>query len=160
MSTQYEAHGVRFQYPENWELAQQIEGQDVFITVSNNGSSFWSLSLFPNCPEAADILESALEAFREEYEELDEYSTETTLCGLETLACELEFVCLELINSGFIRVFVTPKFTALVLYQGSDHELAETHDLLEAISSSLVCDFDFESDSDSDTGFDSMEHID
>jgi hypothetical protein len=141
--SQFEAHGVRFQFPEDWELTEQAEGRDVFLTVSNRGSSFWSLSLFPDRPAATEVLESALEAFREEYEELDEYFTQATVCGHEALACELEFVCLELINSAFFRVFTTEDFTVLVLYQGTDHELVETHDLLEAISSSLNCDSGF-----------------
>jgi hypothetical protein len=36
-----------------------------------------------------------------------------------------------------LRVFRTGRFTALVLYQGTDHELEETRNVLEEISNTL-----------------------
>jgi len=46
-----------------------------------------------------------------------------------------------LINTAALRAFETPGFTAVVLYQGTDHELRETRSVLEAITRSLTLTF-------------------
>jgi hypothetical protein len=137
----YAAHGIRFRYPAAWQLTEQEAGGEVSIAVSSPETSFWSLSLFFDRPQPEQVMESALDAFREEYDEIDIYPVSANLCRQKNLARDVEFVCLDLLNSAFLRAFRTARFTALVLYQGTDHELEdETQPLLEAISNSLQCD--------------------
>lgn len=138
----YSAHGVRFRYPPDWEVTEEKRGSDVSITVASPETSFWSVTLLPECPDPQRAVESAVQAFQEEYEDVDVYPVEGGLCHRPNIARDIEFVCYELINSAFLRAFRTDRFTALVLYQGTDHELKETRDLMEEISSSLQCDFD------------------
>ena len=87
-------------------------------------------------------METALDAFRKEYEELDIYPVSETICDRDCLARDVEFVCLELINSAFLRTFRSDHFTALILYQGTDFELEMTREQLENISLSLQCEGD------------------
>jgi hypothetical protein len=54
----------------------------------------------------------------------------------------VEFVCLELVNSAFLRAFRLGESSALVLYQGTDHELEDTRPILEEISASLQWEAD------------------
>lgn len=137
MQNVYHEHGVRFRYPSGWELTEQHVDNEVTITVSSPETSFWALVLHFEGPRPEDLIESALDAFREEYEELDIYSTEAMLCHRANVARDVEFVCFELINSAFLRAFRTGRFSALVLYQGTDHELEQTRETLESISASL-----------------------
>ena len=137
----YVAHGVRFRYPDDWDLSEQQTANEVTITISSRETSFWSLTLFFDRPQPERVLETALEAFRDEYDDIDVYPAETMLCRLNNLSRDVEFVCFELINSAFLRVFCTGRFTALVFYQGTDHELEETRSVLEEISNTLQCDF-------------------
>jgi hypothetical protein len=44
----------------------------------------------------------------------------------------------ELINSAFLRAVEIGSRTALILYQGTDHELESTRTVLEAISASFA----------------------
>jgi hypothetical protein len=136
----YSEHGVGFRYPAAWELAEQRAGKEVTITVSSPETSFWSIVVCFDAPRPEDLIESALEAFRDEYEELDIYPAEASLCQRPTVARDLEFVCLELINSAFLRAFRAGSVSVLVLYQGTDLELEDTQETLEAISVSLSCD--------------------
>ena len=138
----YESNGVRFRFPEHWELHEEHSNNQISITVSSPETSFWTLSLFFNSMQEHELMESALDAFREEYKELDIYPVAETLCHRESIARDLEFVCLELINSAFLRAFRTNHFTALILYQGTDHELEMTREQLEKISLSLQCEGD------------------
>lgn len=142
MYSLYELHGVRFQFPEVWEVNEDKTEKQISITVSTPGTSFWMLTLFLDGASEDQLIESALDAFRDEYEELDIYPVEERVCGRGSLARDLEFVCLELLNSAFLRAVQTEHFSALILYQGTDHELKETRAELEKISQSLEFDGD------------------
>jgi hypothetical protein len=134
----YRGNGIQFRYPADWTLVEQEDGESTSITVASRETSFWSVSLFRDSPSPQQVVASAVEAFREEYEEVDVYSSDEKMGEREGEALDVDFVCFELINSAFLRSFQTDRFTVLVLYQGFDGELTETRPLLEAISASLT----------------------
>ena len=139
MTEWYDADGVRFAYPESWQLTREGEEAGVVVlTVSGDGTSFWTLAIYPGTITPVELVESAVAAFREEYEEADVYPIEGALCGFPCEGRDVEFVCLELINTASLRAFESPGFTAVVLFQGTDHELRETRPVLEAITNSLA----------------------
>lgn len=138
----YDANGVRFRYPAWWELDEQTESNEVSITVSSPGTAFWSLMLLLEAPPPEHVIESVVDAYREEYHEIDIYPVDAMLCHRSNVARDLEFVCLELINSAYLRAFRTGRFTALILYQGTDAELEASKHILEEISASLECEGD------------------
>ena len=142
MDEVYETHGVRFQFPDDWELREEEKDREFTVTVSSPETSFWSLVLLFDRPQPEHVMESALEVFRQEYDELDIYPSNAPLCNCQTVARDIEFVCLELINSAFLRAFQTERFTALVLYQATDIELQNTNTVLNRISQSLTCYLD------------------
>jgi hypothetical protein len=139
MPARYHAHGVHFRYPDDWELSEQHEGGQISITVSSPQTAFWTLSLFPGCPDPEDIVAAALDAFHEEYDELDDYPSKVRVCKRATVARDVDFVCLELLNSAGIRAFRAPAFTALVLFQLTEAEREEMAPILERITKSLTC---------------------
>jgi len=135
----YDAHGITFQYPAEWEVNEQMGEGEVLITVSSPETSFWSISLFADRPTLEAVVNTAISAFREEYDDLDVYEAYASLCGRQTLARDLEFFCLELLNSAWIRAFTTPDFTALILFQANDLELTVSEPLFKRMSQSLTC---------------------
>jgi len=134
----YQGHGISFRYPTGWELTEQEDDEAISITVASPETSFWSISLFHDGPSPQEVLESAVEALREEYAEADIYPSMARIGKRPGVARDVDFVCFELINSAFLRSFQTERFTVLVLYQGFDGELEMTRALLEAISTSLA----------------------
>lgn len=142
LSQSYDDFGIRFRFPENWDVQEQPSPGGVMISVNSPGTSFWSVLLEYDGPEPRDVLQAALNVFREEYAELDSYPVETTLCRRESLGQDVEFVCLDLLNTACLRTFRTRQFTVLVLYQGCDEEFEETRAVLEAMTGSLECDGD------------------
>ena len=142
MVDEFAGNGVRFRYPELWELTEQQNEDGVAMTVSGPGTSFWTLQLFFDAPAPEHVISQAVEAFRGEYDEFDFYPVSGELCGRPASGGDVEFVCLELINSAFLRAVQTERFTALVLFQGTDTELEETRKTLDAITASLHCDSD------------------
>ena len=137
MDETYQSHGVRFDYPHDWEVAEQAAQNELTITVQSPETSFWMLTLFFARPEPERISEAALDAFREEYDDLDIYQTQEQICDEDSIAWDIEFRCLEVYNSAWVRAFQTDHYSALVLSQGNDLELQETQETLRAITQSL-----------------------
>jgi hypothetical protein len=134
----YDRHGIRFRYPAYWEVTEQDDDEATSITVASPDTSFWSISLFKDGPSPQQLVDSAIEAFQEEYAEVDVYPSTARTGERAGVARDVDFVCFELINSAFLRSFQTEGYTVLVLYQGFDGELEMTRPLLEAISASLA----------------------
>ena len=139
MQSTYDSYGVRFRYPSEWELSEQRDGEQISITVSSPGTAFWTVSLFPNCPEPDDIVAAVLDAFHDEYSEMDEYPSQVRICKRPTVARDIDFVCLELLNMAGVRAFRARDFTVLVLYQLTEGEREQSGPVLERITRSLAC---------------------
>jgi len=137
MDQTYDAHGIRFRYPSHWELSEEQVDNEISITVASGETSFWSIILFLDGLRPEELIESALSVFRDEYDDIDDYEVEAEICNRRCVARDIEFVCMELINSAFLRSFKTEPFSVLVLYQGTDHELKQTKSFLEGISASI-----------------------
>ncbi|QDT42945.1 hypothetical protein Pan241w_30400 [Gimesia alba] len=143
----FNEYGISFEYPSEWELSKEVDETNGEIQVSVYGadSSFWLISLYFVEIPPEELLAQSVKVFRDEYNELDIYEFKGTMAGKECVGHDIEFVCSELINSAYLRVFKTELFTAFVLYQGTDQDLKTTLKDLEAISTSLECfDNDFE----------------
>jgi hypothetical protein len=140
---EFEQYGIRFEYPDSWDLDSGETEDGRTITLNSPETSFWSVSLFDGCPPVDSVLDAALAAYEEEYDEVDIYDPgeddqPVSICGSEnTVARDVEFVCLELVNTVCLRAITTDSFTLLVLYQGTDFELANTRNTLEKITQSL-----------------------
>lgn len=134
----YESHGVLFDYPDFWEMAEQHEPDgDIIVTVSADGTCFWTLRILPSCPAPPDVVRSCVDAFREEYEDVEESPSSQTLAEMPAHTRELNFTCFELINTAVLSSVRTMEFTLLVWWQGTDHELAETRGILDHMTGSL-----------------------
>lgn len=138
---EYTQYGIRFEYPEDWQMDDGEAADARTITVNSGETSFWCLSIFEDCPSIESVLDAAIAAFEEEYEEVDVSATEEThldsFVDQEIVARDVEFVCLELVNTACLRAIAAEQFTLLVLYQGTDFELAQTGRTLERITESL-----------------------
>jgi hypothetical protein len=140
MDGEFANHGVRFKHPPDWEVTEQAKPGEMSITVSSPRTAFWTLTMFYDRPEPQEIIDTVLAAFHEEYDEMDDYPARARLCNHKTIARDIEFVCLELLNSAWARCFSTEDYTVLVLYQTNDLDLEETLPVMEAITKSLTCE--------------------
>jgi len=127
---------IRFEYPSDWEVDVASTDEGSVVTAASGETAFWSLALFPKRPGVERVMNSALEAFRDDYDELDIYD-EGSDEARRSKECSLEFVCHELIAGAHLHAFASPAGTALVLYQFADVEREHVSGVLEAISESL-----------------------
>jgi hypothetical protein len=138
--TDYDHHGVRFQFPADWTLTEQSNDDEITISLQSDGTTFWTLMLFAARPDPEEILDTVVAAFQQDYEEVDVLTAIESISGLPALGQDLDFVCYDLVNSAAVRTFQTSEATVMVLSQGTDHELKETQSQLDAITASLQCD--------------------
>jgi len=117
----YQDHGVRFEYPSDWGLEVSDDGPATTVDLQHPaGIAFLLVRTDESCPDPALVADSALEAMREEYPDLDAVPVVETLQEYCTTGYDVEFFSLDLSNTACIRCFQTPRRTVLVFGQWSD----------------------------------------
>lgn len=144
----YDRHGITFQYPADWEVSEQEQGDECLITVSGPGTSFWSIGLFRDRPHPDLVLETALAAYKDEYPDLDSYQAEDEILDQPTNGYDLEFFCLELVNTARVRSFLANDFTVLIMCQADDTELQASEPIFDEMTKSLDCELPDDGDDD------------
>ncbi len=134
----YDDHGIRFEYPGDWEQ-EQIEGgpRSTVEVASPGGLAFALVRVDEDRPAPADLADEALAALREEYPALDAVAALETIGGHRAVGHDVEFLSLDLTNACAIRCFRTPRRTVFVLGQWSDLEGDDAGDALAALRRSI-----------------------
>ncbi len=135
---EYSGHGVSFVYPGYWELSEESDGQDVILSVAVDETCFWLLRIIPSCPPAQQVLDSCLQAFREEYEDLESEPAELQISGMDATSARLRFSCVELLNTAFIGSVRVSEASLLCLWQCTDHELEQVESILDQMTQSIT----------------------
>lgn len=134
--------GISFRHPEDWELTEEPRNDELSINLQSGGTSFCSITLLYGRPAPERVLDAAVHAYRDEYDDVDVYPVETRVARHSAIGRDVEFFCLELCNTAFLRAFRTGRFTLLLLFQASDDELQATRTVFDRISGTLDCDTD------------------
>ncbi len=138
MPQTFSKFGISFLYPDNWVLDEQgAEGEADSATVYSPGGAFWSVSVHPASAEPEDLAEAAVEAMREEYNDLEQEPTYSLVEGHKVFGFDLAFSYLDLTSSAFIRGFRTPVATHVVFYQAEDREFRQLEQVFAAITKSF-----------------------
>ncbi len=117
----YEGHGVRFQYPFDWELEETEDGNATTVEVqAPDGLGFALVRTDESCPDPAGVADEVLEAMRAEYPELDVAPALESLDGHHATGYDVEFFSLDITNAAAIRSFRTEARTVLLFGQWSD----------------------------------------
>ena len=140
MPGQFDDGGIRFQYPDNWRLVREANEAGWTVSLQSPGTAFVMLCLRQDLPTPAEMAETALAAFKEEYEELEAEECLDSLAGQPAFGHNIQFFSLDLTNTCWTRSFYGPGGTILVLCQTSDLELETNGPVLRAICASLEVD--------------------
>lgn len=117
----YDDHGVRFEYPSAWETEVTGDGPVTTVDAQHpNGIAFLMVRIDDSCPDPDLVADSALEAMREEYPDLDADPVVETLNEHPAPGYDVEFLSLDISNTACIRCFQTPHRTVLVFGQWAD----------------------------------------
>jgi hypothetical protein len=140
MPAQFQQDGIRFLYPENWELDRQDNDAGWTVSVQSPGTAFFLISYDAERPEADLMADTALEALRSEYPGLESDPAVESLAGQPAVGHDVQFFSLDLTNTCWLRSFYTGSGTVLVMWQANDLELDRMGPVLRAICASIQVD--------------------
>ena len=137
MSKEFHQHGIRFQYPENWQLEQEEIESGWALAVQSPDTAFWMLSMRQDEPEPEELVRQALNELRESYPDLEAEVGRSTLARHKAEGYDVRFFSFDLTNTCWMRSFHSELGTILVMYQFTDLETDKQAPLLQAICASL-----------------------
>ena len=101
MRETYDDHGLRFEYPSNWELEVTDNGPVMTVAVQDPGGlGFALITTDESCPDPADVADAALEAMREEYPDLDATPAMETINDHCATGHDVEFFAMDMTNAA------------------------------------------------------------
>ncbi len=137
MAAQFHRDGIRFMYPENWEMDRQDNDAGWTVSVQSPGTAFLLVSYDPEMPEADVMADTALEALQSEYPGLESDRAVDSLAGQPAVGHDVQFFSFDLTNTGWLRSFYSGSGTVLVMWQANDLELDRVGPVLRAICASI-----------------------
>ena len=123
MVATFEDTGVRFRYPENWQLQREETEDGWTVMLQSPETAFLLISVRPDMPSVDEVAETALAALREDYPELEAEDCVDSVAGQPAIGHDIRFFSLDLTNTAWTRSFYSERGTILVLCQVNDLEL-------------------------------------
>ncbi len=139
MPAKYVKMGMSFEYPENWTLDEEdaLAGRRSVTIYSPNGA-FWSLAVHPSSTTPDQLARAAVDAMKEEYEDLEVQPASDVIAGWEVVGHDLNFYCLDLTNTATIRCLSTDQATYSIFCQGEDRDYDRLAMVFLAITTSFL----------------------
>jgi hypothetical protein len=139
MPALFDKLGIRFQYPENWTLeAEEASSAKQAVSVYSPDGAFWTVMRHDAEADATELAEAAMLAMRDEYDELDCEAATEELAGFELTGYDLNFYCLDLTNTAWIRVGRNAEAAFLIICQAEDRDFAKVLPVFRAMTASLL----------------------
>ena len=137
MAAQFSEGGIRFRYPENWTLEREDNENGWTVSVQSPDTAFLVVTLDEDMPTTERMAQTALEALREEYPDLEAEECTDSVAGQPAVGHDIRFTSLDLTNTCWTRSFYCADGTVLVMCQLNDLELEKHEPVLRAICASL-----------------------
>lgn len=139
MPATYDKLGLRFQYPDNWTLETDSHSEEKpSVSVYSPGGAFWTVIKHPRGTDPAELATAAMEAIEREYDELDREELTEEFAGMEFVGYDLNFYCLDLTNTAWIRAGQNDSATLLFICQAEDREFEKMAPVFRAMMASLL----------------------
>ena len=139
MSGIYDREGIKFLYPENWELSEEsIDELPRVISVQSPTTGFWLLHVYELSAEPAELASEVCDTLKQEYDSLEAEPASEKIAQLDTVGYDLEFYCLDLVVTARVRAFRQGERTYLVLAQAESRDFEKLGDVFRAMTVSLL----------------------
>lgn len=139
MPATFDQFGLRFDYPDNWSVDQ---GEDIVaeqqVVVSSPHTAFWQLSKHPAGTELEPLFDEVLSALRSEYQHIEVDPADEVIEGHLVTGFSVNFFCLDLTNTCWVRGFETPEANYLLVCQAEDREFEQVELVFRAMLSSVL----------------------
>src|SRR5437016_6143722 len=113
MAALFEEDGIQLLYPENWELQREDSENGWTISLQSPATAFFVLSFDAEMPEMEAMAQTALDALKGEYADLEADDCVESVAGLPAVGHDVRFFSLGLTNTLRLRSLPTGRGTAL-----------------------------------------------
>jgi hypothetical protein len=137
MNHTYHNDMCEFSYPDNWSLDESRTEDGLTISLQSPYSMFVFVNCYEDPVDAQDVADQALEAMRQEYEELDFESVSERIGSVPAVGHDVNFFSLDLTNTCWIRAFSAGDHTVLIFAQTNDLDLDQGETAFREICASL-----------------------
>ena len=135
---EFNENGVRFEYPDNWTLERQDDGEGHWtVTVQSPGTAFFLVALRDAETTPAEIIDATLETLNEEYPGVEAEDVVETFAGQPAIGHQAHFFSMDMTITAWTRAFSCADGTVLVLSQLADMEEDEVEPELKAMAKSF-----------------------
>ena len=139
MTVKYERSGIRFLYPENWEVTEDRTDQETrSVLVQAPSGAFWSVDLCIQATNAHGLAEQVLQTMEKEYCDLEAEAVTDQIGGLTATGYDMQFYCVDLLVTARVRAIRTGTGTLVLLCQADDREFERLELVFRAMSESLL----------------------
>jgi hypothetical protein len=139
MPATYDHAGLRFDYPENWAVDDVSDDADLpHVTISSPETAFWHLACHPPEVHLESLFDEALSALRAEYADMEVEPAEDQLEQQLITGYDINFICLDLTNTCWLRGLQTPTATYLMICQAEDREFDRLETVFLAMLASAL----------------------
>lgn len=139
MPAVFDKLGLHFQYPDNWTLETDDDSAEKpTVSVYSPGGAFWTVAKHPHKVDPGDVAATAMLAIRKEYDELDCEAVEEQFAGVDLVGYDLNFYCLDLTNTAWVRAGRQASATYLFICQAEDREFEKMRQVFQAMMASLL----------------------
>jgi hypothetical protein len=139
MAATYNRQGIRFLYPETWQVTDEDgEGWPRVVTLQSSESGFWSLHVYRAGEDPIPLVNEVEQTMRREYQGLEAERVSQTLGAHPAVGCDLEFYCLDLLVSARARAVRTEEATYLVFCQAESREFEVLLPVFESMTLSML----------------------
>src|SRR5437879_41292 len=130
MVAEFDEAGIRFKYPENWRLEREDNDAGWTVTVQSPETAFLMLCLREDMPRNDELADTALQALREEYPDLEADDCVDSLAGQPAIGHDIRFFSFDLINTSWTRSFNSSLATPVLMCQFGDLDTKTSDTLL------------------------------
>lgn len=116
----FDDYGIRFEYPDVWEIDVADDGTRTTVSLqAPEAPAFVMVALDTDRPAPAEMADEALLAMKAEYPDLEAAPALETINGHRAIGHDLEFFSLDMTGACVIRSFRTERRTVLIFAQWS-----------------------------------------
>jgi hypothetical protein len=138
MFKEFSADGLSFTYPDDWSLEREEHESGWTVSLQSPGLAFAQVRLDRDMAlTTEEVVQTTLEALREEYPKLDATPAIEPLAGEIAKGHDIEFFSLDAAVTCWTRCIYGPAGTVLVLCQFTSMDEVEYEPTLRALCASM-----------------------
>ena len=139
MTAVYENFGVRFLYPENWQLTDEVVASEPkSVSVQSPGGGFWALHVYERIHDLESLAAEVIKNLRGEYQDIEQVPAKEQFGEVEASGYDLSFICLDFVVAAQVRCGTVEGRSFVVIGQAEDSEFERISLVFKAITHSWL----------------------